>query len=85
MACTARKYNLENHFGMAGKTGTVQVKRITKAQREKGIVKNIDRPWEERDHALFVAYARSRTHVMQSLIVEHGSGHQLPRLLRVTF
>ena len=53
---TARKYNLAKSFGwMAGKTGTVQVKRISKAQREKGIVKNIDRPWAERDHALFAA------------------------------
>ena len=40
---TARKYNLSSDFGgMAGKTGTVQVKRITKEQREAGIVKNID-------------------------------------------
>ena len=71
---TARKYNLEKSFGgMAGKTGTVQVKRITKAQREKGIVKNIDRPWVERDHALFVAYAPIKTpRYAISVIVEHG-------------
>ena len=71
---TARKYNLEKSLGgMAGKTGTVQVKRITKAQREKGIVKNIDRPWEERDHALFVAYAPVKNpRYAISLIVEHG-------------
>ena len=71
---TARKYNLEKSLGgMAGKTGTVQVKRITKAQREKGIVKNIDRPWEERDHALFVAYAPIKNpRYAISVIVEHG-------------
>ena len=71
---TARQYNLENSFGgMVGKTGTVQVKRITKAQREKGIVKNIDRPWEERDHALFVAYAPIQNpRYAISVIVEHG-------------
>ena len=71
---TARKYNLEKSFGgMAGKTGTVQVKRITKAQREKGIVKNIDRPWAERDHALFVAYAPiNNPRYAISVIVEHG-------------
>lgn len=71
---TARKYNLEKSFGgMAGKTGTVQVKRITKAQREKGIVKNIDRPWAERDHALFVAYAPIKSpRYAISVIVEHG-------------
>ena len=71
---TARKYNLEKSFGgMAGKTGTVQVKRITKAQREKGIVKNIDRPWAERDHALFVGYAPiTKPRFAISVIVEHG-------------
>ena len=71
---TARKYNLEKSYGgMAGKTGTVQVKRITKAQREKGIVKNIDRPWVERDHALFVAYAPIKNpRYAISVIVEHG-------------
>ena len=53
---TARRYDLPE-IGMSGKTGTVQVKRITEAQREAGITDNIDRPWKERDHALFVGYA----------------------------
>ena len=71
---TARKYNLSSDFGgMAGKTGTVQVKRITKEQREAGIVKNIDRPWKERDHALFVAYAPLKNpRYAISVVVEHG-------------
>ena len=71
---TARKYDLEASFGgMAGKTGTVQVKRITKAQREEGIVSNIDRPWAERDHALFVAYAPvKQPRYAISVVVEHG-------------
>ena len=71
---TARKYNLSSDFGgMAGKTGTVQVKRITKEQREAGIVKNIDRPWKERDHALFVAYAPVKNpRYAISVVVEHG-------------
>ena len=71
---TARKYNLDKSLGgMAGKTGTVQVKRITKAQREEGIVNNIDRPWAERDHALFVAYAPVKLpRYAISVVVEHG-------------
>ena len=71
---TARKYDLDKSLGgMAGKTGTVQVKRITKAQREEGIVNNIDRPWAERDHALFVAYAPvKRPRYAISVVVEHG-------------
>jgi len=58
---------------MAGKTGTVQVKRITKAQREEGIIDNLDRPWKERDHALFVGYAPyKKPRYAVSVVVEHG-------------
>jgi len=68
---TARKYDLAP--GMAGKTGTVQVKRITREQRERGIVDNIDRPWKERDHALFVAFAPYKSpRFAISVVVEHG-------------
>ena len=69
---TARRYDLDTH-GLAGKTGTVQVKRITKEQREAGIIDNIDRPWKERDHALFVAYApRKNPRYAAVVVVEHG-------------
>jgi penicillin-binding protein 2 len=71
---TARAHNLPSSFGgMAGKTGTVQVKRITKEQREAGITKNIERPWKERDHALFVGYAPVKNpRYAVSVVVEHG-------------
>jgi penicillin-binding protein 2 len=71
---TARNYALSQKYGgMSGKTGTVQVKRITKQQREDGITKNIDRPWKERDHALFVAYAPiNAPKYAISVVVEHG-------------
>ena len=74
VAGTANRYKLGKEYGgMAGKTGTVQVKRITLAQREKGITKNIDRPWKERDHALFVAYAPlKKPQYAISVVVEHG-------------
>ena len=69
---TARRYDLDD-YGIAGKTGTVQVKRITKEQREAGIIDNIDRPWKERDHALFVAYApRKNPRYAAVVVVEHG-------------
>ena len=69
---TARRYDLDE-YGLAGKTGTVQVKRITKEQREAGIIDNIDRPWKERDHALFVAYApRKNPRYAAVVVVEHG-------------
>ena len=58
---------------MGGKTGTIQVRRITAAEREEGIIKNEDRPWEHRDHALFVGYAPiSDPRYAAAVIVEHG-------------
>lgn len=57
---------------MGGKTGTAQVRRITKAQRSAG-VKNEDLPWKYRHHALFVGYAPvSNPRYVVSVVVEHG-------------
>lgn len=65
----------EPGMGMAGKTGTSQVRRITKAEREAGVFKNEDLPWERRDHALFVGYAPvDAPRYAVSVIVEHGGG-----------
>jgi penicillin-binding protein 2 len=60
---------------LAGKTGTAQVRRISRAERASGILKgdNIDR--RLRDHALFVAYApHDDPKYAISVIVEHGEG-----------
>ena len=65
----------ESGMEMAGKTGTSQVRRITKAERERGIVKNEDLPWHRRDHALFVAYAPlDDPRFACSVVIEHGGG-----------
>ncbi len=65
----------EPEWQMAGKTGTVQVRRISKAERETGVLKNEDLPWEERDHALFVGYAPfDNPRYAVSVVVEHGGG-----------
>ena len=42
-------------YKYAGKTGTAQVKRITEEERELDL-KTSQIPYEERDHALFVAF-----------------------------
>ena len=58
---------------MGGKTGTIQVRRITAAERAEGIVKNEDRAWEHRDHALFVGYAPVKDpKYVVAVVVEHG-------------
>jgi penicillin-binding protein 2 len=60
-------------FEMGGKTGTSQVKRITKSERRLG-VKNEDLDWKYRHHALFVGYAPiARPRYVCSVIVEHGN------------
>ncbi len=63
----------EPALAMAGKTGSVQVRRISDRQHRTGVAKNEDRPWRERDHALFVAYAPlERPHYGVAVVVEHG-------------
>ena len=62
----------KKEFIFAGKTGTSQVKRFTERQRELEI-KNEDLPYEERDHALFVAFAPyENPRYSISVVVEHG-------------
>ena len=62
-------------LSMAGKTGTSQVRRITKAERDAGLKTLKNRPWRERDHALFMAYSPTdKPRYALSLIIEHGGG-----------
>ena len=58
---------------MAGKTGTTQVKRITREERARGVIKQEDLPWKYRNHALFVGYAPYKNpRFAVSVVVEHG-------------
>ena len=64
-----------SEFGIAGKTGTSQVRNISAAERASGVISNDDLPWERRDHALYVGYAPYTTpRYACSVIVEHGGG-----------
>jgi penicillin-binding protein 2 len=57
----------------AGKTGTVQVRRISKDERESGIIPNEELDWHLRDHALFVGFAPVKNpKYAVSVVVEHG-------------
>ena len=59
-------------YQFAGKTGTSQVKRITEEARELDLeISQI--PYEERDHALYIAYGPYKNpRYAVSIIVEHG-------------
>ena len=59
-------------YQFAGKTGTSQVKRITKADRELDL-KTLDIPYNERDHALYIAFGPyKKPRYALSIVIEHG-------------
>jgi penicillin-binding protein 2 len=62
----------DKKFMFAGKTGSSQVKRFTELQRELEIKQN-EIVYEDRDHALFVAFAPVKDPKYAiSVVVEHG-------------
>ena len=62
----------DNRFTFAGKTGSSQIKRFTEAQRE-AEVKQEQLKYENRDHALFIAFAPvNDPKYAISVVVEHG-------------
>ncbi len=65
---TAYRSRIDNEaIRLAGKTGTSQVRSV--------LVSNSDVPWEERDHALFVAFApHENPRYAVSVVIEHGGG-----------
>jgi len=59
-------------YQFAGKTGTAQVKRITKKEREQDF-KTDQIPYKDRDHALYIAFGPYKNpRYALSIIVEHG-------------
>jgi penicillin-binding protein 2 len=59
-------------YQFAGKTGTAQVKRISKRERELDL-KTSQIPYKDRDHALYVAFGPYKNpDYALSIIVEHG-------------
>jgi penicillin-binding protein 2 len=71
---TARGARLPAGMGqLAGKTGTTQVRRVSREQRERGFrVESMPREW--RPHALFVAFAPYDNPMYSvTVVVEHGT------------
>ena len=59
-------------YQFAGKTGTSQVKRITEKERELDL-KTIEIPYNDRDHALYVAFGPYKNpRYALSIVIEHG-------------
>jgi len=70
---TSYRSRIMGDLKMGGKTGTSQVRIISKKEREKGIIKNKDLPWHERDHGLFIGYGPIDNPLYAiSIIIEHG-------------
>lgn len=60
-------------YEMGGKTATCQVRRISMAERKRGVLRNEQRPWVHRDHALFAGYAPiHEPRYAVAVVVEHG-------------
>ena len=70
---TSYKSRIEDtKYQFAGKTGTAQVKRITEEARKLDL-KTEQIPYEERDHALYVAYGPYKhPRYAMSIVIEHG-------------
>ena len=65
----------DESFAISGKTGTSQVRIISQKERESGIIKNKDLPFEKRDHALFIGFAPfNDPKYITTVILEHAGG-----------
>ena len=72
MGTSYRSRLTKKEYIYAGKTGTSQIRTITKEERELKL-KNKDFPYEKRDHALFVAFAPyTKPRYSISIVIEHG-------------
>ena len=70
---TSYSSRIENpKYQFAGKTGTSQVKRITELDRELDL-KTFEIPYNERDHALYIAFGPYKNpRYALSIVIEHG-------------
>lgn len=59
---------------MAGKTGSAQVRHVSRALREGGHFNSANLPWEYRPHALFICFAPyDAPRYAVSVVIEHGN------------
>lgn len=65
---------------LAAKTGTAQVRRITMAERRRGVLRDAQLPFKLRDHALFVCFAPADNPRYAAGIVLEHNGHIIRNL-----
>jgi penicillin-binding protein 2 len=66
---------------MAGKTGTAQVRRITKEERASGLKPQSEMPWKDREHALFISFAPvDNPRYALAIVIEHGGARNEPQV-----
>ncbi len=65
---------------LAAKTGTAQVRRITMAERRRGVLGNAQLPFKLRDHALFVCFAPADNPRYAAAVVLEHNGHTIRNL-----
>jgi penicillin-binding protein 2 len=59
---------------LAGKTGSAQVRRVSREMRESGTFDSAKLPWEYRPHALFVCFAPyDSPRYAVAVVIEHGN------------
>jgi len=71
---TAFRYRLRNkEYTLGGKSGTTQVTGVSAAERASSVIKNEEKEWIGRDHALFVGYGPVEgPKYAVSVLIEHG-------------
>jgi penicillin-binding protein 2 len=64
------------NWPLCGKTGTAQVRRITREERDTtGVIANYNLPWIKRDHALFTGFVPYEKPLYAiTVIIDHGGG-----------
>jgi penicillin-binding protein 2 len=68
-------------IAMVGKTGTAQVRVITRQERLSGVRRNESLPWALRDHGLFIGYApANKPRYACAVVIEHGGVGSHPQV-----
>ena len=76
---TAYSSRISGKYKLVGKTGTSQVRKISKEERELGVLKNEEIVYKLRDHSIFTGFApHNNPKFAITVIAEHmGSGSKV--------